>query len=174
VAANPAQSPATPISSPISTAQQAPSNLTAGHTAVAQPATSLPVAQAAPSAAAQPTVALDGYCPVQLIEGQRWTAGDRRFGAVHRGRLYFFAGPMEQQRFMRDPDHFSPMLAGYDAVVWQESGQLISGRREHGVFHDNRVFLFATEESLAKFERNPGAFTTPIEQAMRGGTGVRR
>jgi protein disulfide-isomerase len=110
---------------------------------------------------------------VQLIEGQRWTAGDRRFGAVHRGRLYFFSGPTEQQRFMRDPDQYSPMLAGYDAVLWQESGQLISGRREHGVFHDNRVYLFATEESLARFERNPGAFIAPVEQAMRS-TGVRR
>jgi YHS domain-containing protein len=138
------------------------------------PTPSAPIATASqPATPLQPSVALDGHCPVQLIEGQRWTPGDRRFGAVHRGRLYFFAGPTEQQRFMRDPDHFSPMLAGHDPVLWQESGQLISGRREHGVFHDNRVFLFATEESLAKFERNPGAFTLPVEQAMRN-TGVRR
>jgi YHS domain-containing protein len=119
-------------------------------------------------------MALDGYCPVQLIEGQRWSAGDRRFGAVHRGRLYFFAGPTEQQRFMRDPDRYSPMLAGFDPVVWNESGQLVSGRREHGVFHDNRVFLFATEDSIAKFERNPALYTQQIEQAMRTTGPIRR
>jgi hypothetical protein len=123
---------------------------------------------------AQPTMALDGYCPVQLIEGQRWTPGDRRFGAVHRGRLYFFAGPNDQQRFMRDPDRYSPMLAGFDPVVWQESGQLVPGRREHGVFHDNRVFLFATEDSIARFERNPGIYTQQIEQAMRNPGAIRR
>ena len=154
---------AQPLAAQGAVAQPAPGQSTVG--------TSLASAQ--PAVSSQPSVALDGYCPVQLIEGQRWTAGDRRFGAVHRGRLYFFSGPTEQQRFMRDPDQYSPMLAGYDAVLWQESGQLISGRREHGVFHDNRVYLFATEESLARFERNPSAFIAPVEQAMRS-TGVRR
>ena len=64
-----------------------------------------PDASAAPPAAVpeqpgNPPLGLDGFCPVQLTEKGVWSQGNRRWGAIHRGRTYLFAGPEEQRRFL--------------------------------------------------------------------------
>jgi protein disulfide-isomerase len=100
-----------------------------------------------------PPVGLDGYCPVQLQKlRNKWTKGDPRYGVVHRGRTYLFRGPAEQQEFLADPDRFSPVLCGFDPVLAVELGQHVPGTRSLGRFCGDRVYLFATPQSLAKFE----------------------
>jgi hypothetical protein len=104
-------------------------------------------------------------CPVELIEQKKWVTGNRQWGAYHRGRLYLFVGESQQQRFLRNPDYYSPVLSGYDPVVAFEEGQFLQGQRKHGVFFKNRVYLFASEANLAQFyqapERFKAAFATP-------------
>ncbi len=48
----------------------------------------------------RPGAGLDGYCPVTLVEQEKWVKGDPKWGAHHRGRLYFFISPEAQQRFL--------------------------------------------------------------------------
>ena len=100
-----------------------------------------------------PPVGLDGYCAVSLAENRRWVPGDRRWGAIHRGRTYLFAGPGEQRRFLADPDRYAPLFSGNDIVLAADLGQVVPGMRQHGVFllPSGRVLLFASEETLAKF-----------------------
>ena len=105
---------------------------------------------------------LGGMCPVELSEHQAWVAGDRRWGAHHRGRLYLFAGEVQQQRFLANPDYYSPVLSGYDPVVALREGRYVPGYRSHGAFYHGRVFLFASEANLAEFYRSPGE----VAQAM--------
>jgi protein disulfide-isomerase len=103
-------------------------------------------------------LALDCYCPVTLTEKQQWMPGDRRWGAIHRGRTYLFAGPEEQRRFFTDPDRYAPVVAGNDIVLATEQGQAVPGMREHGVFFGNRIYLFSSEATLEKFSKNPGQY----------------
>jgi protein disulfide-isomerase len=129
-----------------------------------QPALAAPVA-AAP--AAPPPVGLDGFCPVELTDHRAWKVGDRRFGAIHRGRLYLFVGPEQQQRFLADPDRYSPVLAGIDTVLAAESGKQVPGLRKFGAFYGNRVYLFATQETMERFMAQPTRFaqlTTPVRR----------
>ena len=126
-----------------------------------------------------PPLALDGYCPVQLSDDMkanlsRWTLGDRRWGAIHRGRTYLFAGPEQQQRFLADPDRYAPVLSGNDVVIAVEQGQAVSGRREHGLLFGSQVYLFANETSLEKFSQNPQHYARQILQAMRAEASQRR
>ena len=121
-----------------------------------------------------PPLGLDGYCPVQLSDDikanlHRWTLGDRRWGAIHRGRTYLFCGPEQQQQFLADPDRYAPVLSGNDVVITVEQGQAVAGRREHGLFFNNRVYLFASEASLEKFRENPPHYAQQAFQAMRAG-----
>ena len=103
-------------------------------------------------AAEAPPVGLDGFCPVQLSKHRdKWTKGDPRYGVIHRGRTYLFSGPAEQQEFLTNPDQFSPVMGGDDPVFALDHGQQVPGQRKFGRFHGDRVYLFATEESLAKF-----------------------
>jgi protein disulfide-isomerase len=112
-----------------------------------------------------PPLALDGYCPTTLVERQQWALGDVRFGAIHRGRTYLFLGPGEVQKFMADPEKYAPVLSGNDPVLAMDSQQLVPGRREYGVYSDNRVYLFADEASRQRFEQNPKRYAAESLQA---------
>jgi thiol-disulfide isomerase/thioredoxin/YHS domain-containing protein len=147
-----------PIASSVGPAYGAQSP--AGQPPVQQPMGQQPQAPQAPPMS--PPLALDGFCPVSLVEKQQWAPGDRRWGATHRGRTYLFAGPAEQQRFFADPDRFAPAASGNDVIVALEQGQDVPGLREHGVFFGNRIYLFATEASLDKFARNPHQYVNQM------------
>ena len=114
-----------------------------------------------------PPIGLDGYCPVKLIETQRWVRGDPRWGAIHRSRTYLFTGPEEQRRFLADHDAYAPVMSGNDIVVKVEHNEQVAGHREHGVFCDGKVYLFASEDSLQKFNRAPARYIAEVQQVLR-------
>lgn len=105
-----------------------------------------------------PPLALDGYCAVSLAEKERWVRGNPRFGVIHQGRTYLFAGPEEARRFYNDPDRYAPVASGDDIVILAEHGQRVPGRREHGAWYEGRVYLFADESSYHKFAADPGRY----------------
>ena len=123
-----------------------------------------------------PPFALDGYCPVRLAEHERWVPGDPRWGLIHRGRTYLFAGPEERDRFDADPDRFAPVLSGNDLVLLAEEGRIVPGRREHGAWFEGqlegrfekRVYLFSSEDSLRRFDADPYRYVTVLAQSEQG------
>ena len=110
---------------------------------------------------------MDGYCPVTLAEKQQWVVGDRRWGAIHRGRTYLFTGSEEQRRFFADPDRYAPVLSGNDIVQAVEKGQTVPGMREHGVSYNGHIFLFADEPALQKFSINPAYYANKELEAIQ-------
>jgi YHS domain-containing protein len=126
-----------------------------------------------PGSTFNPPLALDGYCSVNLLDTQKWIAGDRRWGAVHRGRTYLFVGPDEQRRFLSDPDRFAPVLSGDDVVAAVERQETLSGSRAHGGFYRSHVYLFANEDNLQKFARDPDRYIQAIVQAFHSTTNFR-
>ena len=120
-----------------------------------------------PTPAAASGFGLDGYCPVCLVDQRKWVAGNRQLGIEHRGRVYLFERPEERDRFWANPDIYTPILSGNDAVIALERGQSVPGRREFGVFFGNRIYLFADKTSLEKFWKNPNQYANLALQAMR-------
>jgi YHS domain-containing protein/thiol-disulfide isomerase/thioredoxin len=118
-----------------------------------------------------PNLALNGDCPVTLLKEGRWAAGDQRWGCVHRGKTYLFASEEKQKLFLTNPDDFSPVLAGFDPVVFHEKGELVEGDRRFGVFMMNKekqaIVLFSDEESQKKFKANPKSFLETIQVATQ-------
>jgi len=115
-----------------------------------------------------PPLGLDGYCPVTLCEKRDcWVAGDTRWGAIHRGRTYLFAGEAERKAFLADPDRYAPVLEGNDPVLALERSRAVPGARDHGVFYDGRVYLFANEETLEVFRKDPDRYAIDMRQARR-------
>jgi protein disulfide-isomerase len=121
-----------------------------------------------------PPLGLDGYCPVTLVERQQWTMGAAAYGVIHRGRTYLFLGPNEVKKFLTNPDLYSPVHSGYDPVLALDNQTLVPGRREYGVYSDNRVYLFADEASRRKFEQNPQRYAAEALQAAAAGAQVTR
>ena len=114
-----------------------------------------------------PPVALDGFCPVTLVERRAWSPGNVAYGVVHRGRTYLFAGPEQVQKFLANPDAYAPVLSGNDPVLALDNQVSVPGRREYGVFSGSRVYLFANEESRNRFQQNPNRYAAEVVQAMR-------
>lgn len=133
------------------------------------PAMGMPAAEAMPSRSVQlppgnPPLGLDGYCPVQLNEKERWVRGNPKWGVRHEGRTYLFAGPEEQSRFYADPDRYAPVLSGDDVVLMVEQGQRVAGRREHGGWFQNRIYLFADEATFQRFFADPYRYANAVTQ----------
>jgi protein disulfide-isomerase len=114
-----------------------------------------------------PPLALEGYCPVTLLEQRAWQEGDPKIGVIHRQRLYLFANQAAQQKFLANPDNFSPVCRGHDPVLVLDQNQAVQGRREFGIFFNGRIYLFANEATRAQFEQNPKRYSAEIMQAMR-------
>jgi thioredoxin-related protein len=133
-----------------------------------------PPAQPSPQSATQPAqnppLALDGYCPVRLVENRQWVFGDRRWGVIHRGRTYLFSGPEEKDRFFADPDRYAPALSGNDVVLAVDRGQFVPGMREYGVFFNDKIFLFSDKASLDRFGQEPARYADAALQALRTGS----
>jgi YHS domain-containing protein len=121
---------------------------------------------ASPAPVAQPTFAMDGHCPVHLLEQSAWVSGDRAWGATHRGKTYLFVSEGCQKKFLADPDRYAPALSGNDPVALVDRGQAVPGKREHGCYFgvepNRRIVLFADEASYQTFSRNPQRYAGQI------------
>jgi YHS domain-containing protein len=126
-------------------------------------------------AAKAPPIAMDGFCPVTLLETvsrdphdrSAWKKGNVKFGAIHRNRTYLFTSAEQQQKFLANPDAYAPVLSGCDPVVFAERGELLDGKRAYGLITpDKRIFLFADEAALRKFNQSPGSYAAAAQQAM--------
>jgi YHS domain-containing protein len=111
-------------------------------------------------------LALDGFCAVRLADKNVWVQGDRRWGAFHRGHTYLFAGPEEQKQFLANPDKYTPVLSGIDIVLVVDRGATVAGSRAYGGTYANRLYLFASLESLKRFNANKDYYVKSIQQAM--------
>ncbi len=121
-----------------------------------------------PPAGIQPThqnppLGLDGYCAVSLSDDllanrRRWVPGSKAHGVIHRGRTYLFADAEKAARFFQDPDRYAPILSGRDVVAAIDEGRAAEGRRRHGAFFGNRVYLFSSEATLQRFEDQPNRY----------------
>ncbi len=139
---------------------------------LATPANAPPAAWSAsapPPGNAAPQLGLDGYSPVALVEQGKWQLGDGRFGAIHRGRTYLFLSPDEQQRFLANPDRYSPSASGDDVVMAVDYGQEVPGNRSFGLMYQNRMYLFSSEATLRTFMQNRDRYAAQVMQAENMG-----
>lgn len=83
--------------------------------------------QAAPQGGApkagQAPVAMNGYCPVCVVEMKQWIKGDPRFAVVHDGKTYLFPSEEQKQMFEQNPGKYTPALGGDCTVCKAEMGE---------------------------------------------------
>ena len=122
---------------------------------------------------AQPTktpLGLDGYCCVSLANledaGAAWVKGNPHIGIKHRNRLYLFSNQQNLQLFRSNPDKFSPILSGFDPVLFTDHQRLINGQREFGVAYKKRIYLFQNEHTLRTFWNSPDRYAKAALDAM--------
>ncbi|QEG40395.1 thioredoxin family protein [Roseimaritima ulvae] len=116
---------------------------------------------AAANAHQPPPLAMQGYCPVAVLDQGEWVAGDPQNGLIHLGQLYLFSSPEAMDKFRQDPEVYTPVMNGMDVVLFFEERRLVQGSREWGVTDPefNRMFFFANEETMNHFNREHARYT---------------
>lgn len=103
-------------------------------------------------------VALDGFCPVELHEFERWIKGNPRWTVVHRGRTYQMSGPGQCESFLNNPQRFAPVHNGLDPVEAAEKGIDVEGSTKHCLIYNDRLYMFSSAESANEFRSNPNPY----------------
>ena len=102
-----------------------------------------------------PSVALGGYCPVELGRNGRWVLGDLRWTVVYQGWIYRLSGAEQRQQFLADPDRFAPVNSGNDVVLSVDKNRNVPGQPAYCATYNNRLYMFSSAATQAEFNRNP-------------------
>jgi YHS domain-containing protein len=117
-------------------------------------------AASGPSAAttmrvAVPNVALNGYCPVELVRNGAWVRGDPRWTVIYQGSIFRFSGAAQQQQFTADPNAFVPVGSGSDVVLRVDEERTVPGQVSHCAIYNGRLYMFSSTATQAKFNVSP-------------------
>jgi len=97
------------------------------------------------------STALQGYCPVCVVEMKKWIKGNTQFAAQHDGKTYLFPGEEQRQMFLKNPQKYTPALGGDCVVALVEMGKRIPGKLNSAALHDGRLYLFVNEKARGMF-----------------------
>jgi hypothetical protein len=106
-----------------------------------------------------PAVALNGYCPVDLICNGRWTPGELRYTVVHHGWIYRLSGSAQWRQFLANPDAFVPAYSGNDPVLATDEHRTVLGQVTYCATYDGRLYMFSDPATRARFNQNPQRYT---------------
>lgn len=114
--------------------------------------------QVVPMQVKQAAPALQGYCPVCVIEMKKWMRGNPSIQAQYDGKTYFFPGEDQRQKFLANPAKYAPALGGDCAVCLVNMNKKMPGSVQHTALHNNRLFMFPNAEIKQKFMADPDKY----------------
>ncbi|MGE0131031.1 MAG: hypothetical protein AB7U82_23380 [Blastocatellales bacterium] len=97
-------------------------------------------------------LALKGLDPVLLAQGKEMK-GDEKLSINHKGFKYLFANAESKAKFEKESKRYEIQLAGECPVV-----PGAEGNPEIFAVHNERIYIFASENCLASFKQDPKKF----------------
>lgn len=98
-------------------------------------------------------LAVSGYDAVSYFDGKP-LKGDRAFEALHHGIKFRFANAANRERFLADPDRFSPMNGGF-CVVAASSNKVLKADPHSFAIIDDRLVFANNKKNLQKVIADP-------------------
>ncbi|QDU94967.1 hypothetical protein [Lignipirellula cremea] len=123
--------------------------------------------QGATAPAAQPKLALEGFCPVAIVDRRAWVEGNEASADTFDGQIYLFATTQERTTFSKNQFRYAPVLGGDCIVTYANSGARVAGSVYHSAFFRDRLFLFPSDEHKRAFKENPAAYAN-VDLAYNG------
>jgi YHS domain-containing protein len=99
-------------------------------------------------------VALYGYDPVAYFIDKAARSGETEYEFRFAGLIWRFRSEANRAAFIRAPENYVPAFGGYDPLA-VSTGVPLEGNPAFFAVHEQKLFLFAREESLARFLANP-------------------
>lgn len=101
---------------------------------------------------------LKGFCPVALRDRRELQDAQLQFHSTYRGKTYFFSSADAKAKFDANPAAYAPAYDGLDPVLLKNQKQKRLGVLDYAVWYHNRLYLFASPETMATFTANPSQF----------------
>jgi thioredoxin-related protein len=116
--------------------------------------------------------AFSGFCPISLVKAGLKVQGKTEYAVRHRGRIYLMESLEAAREFLQSPDRYSPVLSGYDPMIFLETGKLVDGTLEHALYDPNSgmIILFANANSQTKFKADPARNTKALGYILDAAT----
>ncbi len=111
-----------------------------------------------------PPLALDGFCPVELVGSESWKPGDPRWSTVYEGRTYLFSAEAQLRRFRAEPQRFAPALSGQDPVLLVDGNRRVPGRTDYCVTYKGRLYMFSGSVTLTRFRKAPSRYAGGLKK----------
>lgn len=99
-------------------------------------------------------VALYGYDPVAYFLDRAARPGETEYEFRFAGLIWRFRSEANRRAFAGSPEAFVPEFGGYDPLAIGQ-GVPLEGNPAFFAVHEQKLFLFSREESLARFLENP-------------------
>jgi len=112
-------------------------------------------------------IGLDGYCPVCLVDGDKWAKGAAEHQTTYDGITYYFPNDTIKQEFLASPAKYVPALGGDCVVCQAKAGKRVPGSTSNASRHGNRIFLFPSPKEQQVFAKNPKEFAN-VDLALNG------
>ena len=103
-------------------------------------------------------IALEGFCPVSIVDAQKWARGKAIQEVKYDGKTYRLAGTNEKATFESNAEKYAPVLRGDCVVCYLEKGERVGGSLRSAATHQGRLYLFASPEDKQKFLNDPAAY----------------
>lgn len=99
-------------------------------------------------------LAIYGYDPVAYFTDRAPKVGREDLEVKHAGVAWRFSNEGNRDAFREDPDVYMPQYGGHDPVAI--SGNIArAGHPDFWTIHDDRLYLFYSEEARKQFSRDP-------------------
>ena len=118
-----------------------------------------------------PRIGLGGYCPVCILDANKWAMGSPEHQATYDGVTYYFPDEAIKQKFLADPAKYVPALGGDCIVCYAKLGKRVPGMINYTARYDNRLFLFPGAEQQQAFLGSPKEFAN-VDLALKGDCAV--
>ena len=118
-----------------------------------------------------PRIGLGGYCPVCILDANKWVKGSPEYQAIYDGVTYYFPDEAIKEKFLASPANYVPVLGGDCIVCYAKLGKRVPGSIHHTARYDNRLFLFPGAEQQQAFLSNPKEFAN-VDLALNGDCAV--
>lgn len=115
--------------------------------------------------------AMDGYCPVCIIEMGKWEMGRPEHEAVYDGKSYRFPTAEVMAKFQQNPVKYVPALGGDCTVCFAKGEKRVPGSLMHAATYEGRMYLFPSDQEKQMFRQAPQKFAN-VDLAMNGDCAV--
>lgn len=120
-----------------------------------------------PAHFAEAELAMQGYCPVSIIDDKKWIKGDEQYSVILDGHKYLLASQANQQKFLKRSTKYTPALSGDCVVTYAAMKTRQAGDLNAAAIHQGRLFLFASPEQKRIFMTAPKKFEN-VDLALNG------